>query len=99
MKYIITEEQHNKIVDKFITFQFEPHEVDNSKKYPDNFFWTKNGEVIVAGKAESNTFWISPVIWETINTMFDMEGDDAAQAIVKWFDDHYGYSNIEIYTS
>ena len=99
MKYIITEQQHNKIIDKFITFQFEPHEVEESEKYPGTFFWTKNGELILAGDTKKNNLWISPLTWETINTMFDMEGDAAAQAIVKWFDDHYGFSNIEIYTS
>jgi hypothetical protein len=99
MKYIITEEQHNKIIDKFITFQFEPHEVEESEKYPGAFYWRKNGELILAGDTNRNNFWISPLIWETINTMFDMEGDDAGHAIIQWLDNHYGFGDIDIYTS
>jgi hypothetical protein len=99
MKYIITEQQHNKIIDKFITFQFEPHEVEEPEKYPGTFFWTKNGELILAGDTKKNNLWISPLTWETINTMFDMEGDDAKHAIIQWLENHYGFADIDIYTS
>lgn len=99
MKYIITEQQHNKIIDKFISFQFEPHDVEKSPKYPGTFFWKKDGETIVAGNTESNNFWINPVIWESITTMFNMDGYESAQAIIKWLDDHYDFGKIEIYTS
>jgi hypothetical protein len=40
MKYIITESQYNKAIDKFITYHLEPHEEKTSKKYPDSIFWT-----------------------------------------------------------
>ena len=99
MKYIITEQQHNKIIDKFISFQFEPHDVEKSPKYPNLLFWTKNGERIVARNTENKSVWIDPIIWETITSMFDMDGDESSQAIVKWLDDHYGFGDIDIYTS
>ena len=46
MKYIITESQYGNTIDKFITYQFEPHEEKRTKKHSESIFWVKDGEVI-----------------------------------------------------
>ena len=88
MKYIITESQINKVIDKFITYQFEPHEVKKSSDYPDSIFWIKNGEII----AEINNtkyFWVESQIWNTISSMFSLEYSETQQVIKDWMEENY----------
>jgi hypothetical protein len=88
MKYIITESQYNKTIDKFISFQFEPHEVKKSSEYPDSIFWIKNGEVI----AEINNpkyFWVESQIWNTISSMFSLKHSETQQVIKDWLEENY----------
>ena len=99
MKYIITESQYKnliesddrltKMVNKYITFQLEPHERKYSKKYPDSIYWVKNGEVIVEIIKKTGEFWLSDVIWETITRMFSLEHDELTQFMIKWLEEHY----------
>ena len=88
MKVIITEQQYNNAIDKFISYQFEPHEVRASKKYPDSVFWIKNGEVI-AEIEKSKNFWVHYQIWPTISNMFLLEYDDTQSVIKYWLEEHY----------
>ena len=89
MKYIITESQHNKIIDKFITYQFEPHEVKKSSKLPDSIFWVKDGEVIVEITEYTNRFLVDYNIWKTISSMFSLGYSETQQVIKDWLEEHY----------
>ena len=89
MKYIITESQYNKTIDKFITYQFEPHEVKKSPKYPDSIFWVKDGEVIAEIDKNSGYFWIDYQIWDTISSMFSMEYNEIQRVMKDWLEEHY----------
>ena len=89
MKYIITESQHNKIIDKFITYQFEPHEVKKSSEYPDSIFWVKDGEVIVEIYKRRDDFWVRSEIWKVIRNMFSLEYSETQQVIRDWLEEHY----------
>jgi hypothetical protein len=89
MKYIITESQHNKIIDKFITYQFEPHEEKRTKNKPDSIFWVKDGEVIAEINKNSGYFWVESQIWNTISSMFSLEYSETQQVIKDWLEEHY----------
>jgi uncharacterized membrane protein len=90
MKYIITESQYNKTIDKFITYQLEPHEEMTSKEYPDSIFWVKGGEIIVEIEdGDSRYFYIKVDIWETISIMFSLEYKETQEAIKEWLEEHY----------
>jgi hypothetical protein len=56
MKYIIKESQYYNAIDKFITYQLEPHEEKRIEKHPGAIFWVKDGEVISEIK-KSRTDW------------------------------------------
>ena len=43
MKYLIKESQYNNAIDKFISYQFEPHEEKRTREYPESVFWVKDG--------------------------------------------------------
>ena len=94
MKYIITESQINKVIDKFITYQFEPHEVKKSSKLPDSIFWVKDGEVIVEIYKRRDDFWVRSEIWKVIRNMFSLEYSETQQVIRDWLEEHYKLGGI-----
>ena len=88
MKYIITESQYNNTIDKFITYNFEPHKEIKIKNYPDSIFWVKDGEVVAEVK-ESAFFWVSHQIWRSISLMFSLKHTETRQFIKEWLEEHY----------
>ena len=88
MKYIITESQYNKAIDKFITYQFEPHEEKTSNKFPNSIFWVKDGKVI-AEIENSKRIWVLDSVWSSISDMFSFEYDDTRSVIKSWLEKHY----------
>jgi uncharacterized membrane protein len=88
MKYIITENQYNNTIDKFITYQLEPHEEKRTKKYPKSVFWVKDGAVI-AEILQSKYFYVNYQIWRSISVMFSLENDETQQVIKEWLEEHY----------
>jgi len=93
MKYIIKESQYNNAIDKFITYQFEPHEEKRTKKHSESIFWVKDDEVI-AEITNSKYFWVNDQIWKNINFMFSLEYDETQQVIKEWLEEHYGLGSL-----
>ena len=93
MRYIITESQYNKAIDKFITYQLEPHEEKTSKEYPDSIFWVKDGEII-AEIEKSEYFWVKRDIWDTISIMFSLEYKETREVIKEWLEEHYELGSL-----
>jgi hypothetical protein len=69
MKYIIKESQYNNAIDKFISYQFEPHEEKRTREYPESIFWVKDGKVIAEIK-ESNFFGLTTKFGEVFHLCF-----------------------------
>ena len=93
MKYLIKESQYNNAIDKFISYQFEPHEEKRTREYPESIFWVKEGEII-AEIEKSKYFWVSPQIWRTIMSMFSLEDTETQQVIKDWLEEHYGLRGL-----
>ena len=94
MKYIITENQYNNSIDKFITYLLEPHEEIRIKKYPESIFWVKDGAVI-AEILQSKYFYVSYQIWRSISVMFSLENDETQQVIKEWLEEHYKLGGLK----
>jgi hypothetical protein len=93
MKIIITEQQYNKAIDKYLTYVFEPHEENTLEEYPGSIFWMKNGKVI-SEIENSREFWIHNNIWEKISIMFSLEPVNVRQLIKEWLEEHYGLGGL-----
>ena len=93
MKIIITEQQYNKAIDKYLTYLFEPHEEKISKKDPDSIFWMKDGNAI-AEIENSETFWVDEDIWDNISIMFSLDKNDVKRFIKQWLEEHYGLGGL-----
>ena len=99
MKYIITESQYNKAIDKFISYQFELHEEKTSKEYPESIFWVKDGLAIVRIKKKSEFFWVNSNIWNTISLMFSLDENETQEVIKEWLENHYKLGSLIPFTS
>lgn len=93
MKYIITESQYNKAIDKFISSQFEPHEEKTTSSHPKTIFWVKDGEVIVEIE-DSIYVWVKESLWKIISDMFSLGYDETRQVILIWLKEHYSSKGI-----
>lgn len=97
MKYIISESRLNKIIYKFLTSKFEPHEEKTSKNYPNSIFWVKDDEVVVEienskkknGSGPSQKIWVSDYIWDITSDMFSLDYDKTKLVITNWLEEHY----------
>ena len=88
MKYIITESQYNKMIDRFISSRFEGFDVKKTPKYPDSIFWDKDG-VIIAEIENSSFFIIKREIWNIISKMFSLSHEETKLALQNWLEKHY----------
>jgi hypothetical protein len=93
MKYIISENQFNSIIDNFLTFQFEPHEKVVEKIYPNFESWMRN-DVQIAGVEGTKYFFVREDIWEDIANMFSLDYDDVEHVIRKWLETKYGLGKL-----
>jgi hypothetical protein len=93
MKYIITESQYNSAIDKFISYQFEPHEEKTSKEYPKSIFWIKDGKVI-AEIEKSKIFWVRYQNFDIISNMFSLEYEETQEVIKYWLEEHYNLGSL-----
>lgn len=75
-------------MDRFITYQFEPHQEKILKRYSDFIFWVKDDEAI-AEIENSKYFWTASEIWDTISVMFSLNYDETKLAIKRWLEEHY----------
>ena len=89
MKIILTESQLNNIIDRFITYKLEPHEVKTSEEYGDSIFWVKKGNVIAEIDKHAGYFWVSRAIWKSVSNMFSLERKETQQVIKNWLEEHY----------
>ena len=93
MKYIITESQYSKTIDKFITYQFEPHEEKYLKEFPNSIYWVKDGKIIVEIE-NSEYFWVEYDIWVIISKMFSLDGEEITKVIKEWLEEHYELGSL-----
>jgi hypothetical protein len=88
MKYLITEQQYDNAIDKFISYQFEPHKEKTLKKHPDSMLWVKDKQVI-AEIEESKFFWVKYEIFDIISNMFSLDYEETQEVIEYWLKKHY----------
>jgi hypothetical protein len=85
---VIKEQHHGKSIDKFITFQLEPHEEKTSND-PNSVFWVKDGEIIAEIDKRLSHLWLNEDIWNTISNMFSLEYNETQQVIKNWLEKHH----------
>jgi hypothetical protein len=98
MKIVLKESQYNKLVDRYLTSQFEPHEVktQDSTDTPIKMIWERNNHTLVEFDT-SNIAWVSREIWSSLEQMFDLKYNEVENHIKNWFNKHYNIEGLKIY--
>ena len=100
MKYIITESQYNKLIDKFITKQFEGFEEVRIPRYG-LLLWVKDGKIIaeilnVGDKGDY--FFVDKDIFNSIEDMFGIDDYKEIRLNVEhWLEKHHNLSNLTVW--
>ena len=87
MKVIIKESQYNRMIDSYISFLLEPHEIKPDEENLDSIYWVKDGKAIVEIE-RSNIFWLHIDIWENISRMFNLDYSETQSVIKTWLEQH-----------
>jgi hypothetical protein len=85
--------EYNKAIDQFISYCFEPHEVEINKERHDSIFWVKNDEII-AEIENSKYFWLRYDIWNSISRMFELKYSETQSVIRTWLEKHYNLGKL-----
>ncbi len=93
MKYLITESQYNKAIDKFISLQLIPH---TRHRTGGSLYWVKDDQIICEYNLRFHDFWFRESIWKDIEDMFALEFYEVADVLKKWLEIHEGVSSEKI---
>jgi hypothetical protein len=97
MKYIITESQYNKAIDKFITKQFEGFEEVRIPRYG-LVLWVKDGKIIaeiVIATNKGDYFFVDKDIFNSIEDMFGLDDyKEVRLTIENWLEKNHNLSNL-----
>ena len=97
MKYIITESQYNKAIDKFITKQFEGFEEVRISRYG-LVLWVRDGKIIAeilnVGD-RGDYFFVDKDIFNSIEDMFGLNDfKEVKLTIEHWLENHHSLSKL-----
>ncbi len=97
MKYIITESQYNKAIDKFISKKFEGFEEVRIPRYG-LLLWVKDGKIvaeILNVGDRGDYFFVDRGIWNSIDDMFDIDDyKEIRLGVENWLERNHNISNL-----
>jgi hypothetical protein len=97
MKYIITESQYNKAIDKFISKQFEGFEEVRIPRYG-LVVWVKDGKIvaeILNVGDRGDYFFVDKDIFNSIEDMFGLNDfKEVKLTIEHWLENHHNLSKL-----
>jgi len=95
MKYIITENRLDDIVDKYITAKFNNLKVvDESNKFVERNVWVKsNGEasIFTTKRKYDETIvdvFVEDIFFNSISDMFSIGYEEIQEHLIRWFENH-----------
>ena len=98
MKFIITENQKEKIALNWMNKNYSPDqlEVVESPEYPDSIFYKKNGKVVMEQDREYKEFYFDyDEIWTFFKSIFSMENNEIQGLLKIWLEETF---KLEGYT-
>jgi hypothetical protein len=89
MKYIITENQMERAVIKYLNSVYSDLKEFRTKEYSDLFFFMKNGEVIFEYNPNYKSIGVSEYLWEFLDSFFELESNTKQWILYDWLKEHY----------
>ena len=92
MKFIITENQKERIALNWMNNNFSPDQLEavESSIYPNSIFYKKNGDIVMSQDKENHRFWFSySQIWLFFETFFLMEYKEIQAVLNIWLEETF----------
>ena len=100
MKYIITENRLDDIVDKYITAKFNNLKTEGKKSnsYMIKTVWSTpdNKKIIVTIKSFRDEVFVKNTFFNEIGSMFSIGSDEIQKYLIRWFENHMNIKVDEI---
>lgn len=93
MKYIITEQQLDKVYDSYLDYLFEGLYEVFSEEYPNSRFW-KIGDEVVMELEDWGRIWINVLIWNSFSDMFGLDYDEEQMIMKGWLEEHLNLGDV-----
>lgn len=89
--------QYNNAIDKFITYQLEPHDEVESQKYHDSMVWIKDNVAVaqVHASPKHRYFYVSEDIWNMVSSMFSLDHFETEKMLKLWLEKNYGLYDMK----
>ena len=100
MKYIITENQIEKLIIKYLNKEYGDLEEYRTDEYPESVFYIKDKKVYM--EPENDVLWVDYyTIWQDLDTIFSLKNSEIKHIITHWVKETYnleGVTPIRMYT-
>ena len=93
MKYIITEEQLNKIYNSYLDYLFDGIYEVSSGDFPDSRFWKKGDEIVLEFQ-KTGELWVLRSIYITFLNTFSLGGVKTQIIIKNWLEEHLNLKGV-----
>jgi len=84
---------YNHLIDSFISFLIDPHEIKTHPEFSNSIYWVKNKEVIAEIKISKN-FWLYYKIWSEISDQFGLDYNETQLVIKNWLEKNHGLEEL-----
>ena len=87
MKYLITQNQRDKVASKWMNHKFNPNQLEmvTDDRFPDSIFFKKDGKVFMEQDNLSHRFWVDDeTIWKTFMDVFNYNYGEIQSFIKEW---------------
>ena len=90
MKYIITENQNEKLIIKYLNNEYGDLKKIKTDRYPNSIFFVKDKKIYMEQDLKNGYLWIDYfTIWKDLRTIFSIEDDEIRNIITKWVEETY----------
>ena len=100
MKYIITENQNEKLIIKYLNKEYGDLKEYRTDEYPESVFYIKDKKVYM--EPENDVLWVDYyTIWQDLINIFSLKNSEIKHIITHWVKETYnleGVTPIRMYT-
>ena len=90
MKYIITENQNDKLIIKYLNKMYGDLEEYRTDEYPGSVFYVKDKKIYMKQNLKNGYLYVDyDTIWQELETIFNLEFTEIQHIITKWVEETY----------
>ena len=98
MKYIITENQLDRFISKWLSKEYTDLEIYDHDNQPWCLYVNKDGEVIFLYHTKDNELYVSKDVMKFLIDMFSIDVEQTKDILREWFEKYTGLNSYRVYS-